>query len=209
MQNINLYRLMSGLYARPEVEDADIVSCMYEDDTLKTVMLNGPVVAIGVQDEYPSVALYTIYASDEDYRNKEPLIEGLYYDFEDDSDYKDGVEDIIKEACWNADCETSMTASTPDSPASPWTRRARCPLWHGRTIRTNTQPCPTPTGHMNTIQPTRKPSQKTSGTVAHTAGGKPTSACANVAQAAALFWTGTTWRTATPATANTAIREKH
>lgn len=99
MRNINLYRLMSELYARPEVEDVDIVSCMYEDDTLKTVMLNGPVVAIGVQDEYPSVALYTIYASDEDYRNKEPLIEGLYYDFEDDSDYKDGVEDIIKEAC--------------------------------------------------------------------------------------------------------------
>lgn len=51
MRNINLYRLMSELYARPEVEDADIVSCMYEDDTLKTVMLNGPVVAIGVQDE--------------------------------------------------------------------------------------------------------------------------------------------------------------
>lgn len=99
MRNINLYRLMSELYARPEVEDADIVSCMYEDDTLKTVMLNGPVVAIGVQDEYPSVALYTIYANDEGYRNKEPLIEGLYYDFEDDSDYKDGVEDIIKEAC--------------------------------------------------------------------------------------------------------------
>lgn len=99
MQNINLYRLMSELYARPEVEDADIMSCMYEDDTLKTVMLNGPVVAIGVQDEYPAVALYTIYASDEDYRNKGPLIEGLYYDFEDDSDYKDGVEDIIKEAC--------------------------------------------------------------------------------------------------------------
>ena len=99
MQNINLYRLMSELYARPEVEDADIVSCIYEDDTLKTVMLDGPVVAIGVQDEYPSVALYTIYASDEDYRNKEPLIEGLYYDFEDDSDYKDGVEAIIKEAC--------------------------------------------------------------------------------------------------------------
>ena len=60
MQNINLYRLMSELYARPEVEDADIVSCMYEDDTLKTVMLNGPVVAIGVQDEYPAVALYHI-----------------------------------------------------------------------------------------------------------------------------------------------------
>ena len=38
MQNINLYRLMSELYARPEVEDADIVSCMYEDDTLKTVI---------------------------------------------------------------------------------------------------------------------------------------------------------------------------
>lgn len=96
MQNINLYRLMSGLYARPEVEDADIVSW---EDTIKTVMRDGTVVAIGVQDEYPSVALYTIYASDEDYRNKEPLIEGLYYDFEDDSDYKDGVEDIIKEAC--------------------------------------------------------------------------------------------------------------
>lgn len=99
MQNINLYRLMSELYARPEVEDADIVSCMCEDDTLKTVMCDGPVVAIGVQDECPTVALYTIYASDEDYRNKEPLIEGLYYDFEDDHDYKDGVEDIIKEAC--------------------------------------------------------------------------------------------------------------
>lgn len=60
---------------------------------------NGTVVAIGVQDEYPAVALYTIYASDEDYRNKEPLTEGLHYDFEDDSDYKDGVEAIIKEAC--------------------------------------------------------------------------------------------------------------
>ena len=99
MQHINLYRLISELYARPEVEDADIMSCMYEDDTLKTVMLNGPVVAIGVQDEYPAVALYTIYASDEGYRNKEPLTEGLHYDFEDDSDYKDGVEAIIKEAC--------------------------------------------------------------------------------------------------------------
>lgn len=80
MQNINLHRLMSELYARPEVEDADIVSCMYEDDTIKTVMRNGTVVAIGVQDEYPAVALYTIYANDEDYRNKEPLTEGLYYD---------------------------------------------------------------------------------------------------------------------------------
>lgn len=99
MQNINLHRLMSELYARPEVEDADIVSCMCVDDTLKTVMLNGPVVAIGVQDEYPAVALYTTYASDEDYRNKEPLTEGLHYDFEDDSDYKNGVEAIIKEAC--------------------------------------------------------------------------------------------------------------
>ena len=99
MQNVNLYRLMSELYARPEVEDADIVSCMYTDDTIKTVMRDGTVVAIGVQDEYPAVALYTIYASDEDYRNKKPLTEGLHYDFEDDSDYKDGVEDIIKEAC--------------------------------------------------------------------------------------------------------------
>lgn len=52
MQNINLYKLMSELYARPEVEDADIVSCMYTDDTIKTVMRNGTVVAIGVQDEY-------------------------------------------------------------------------------------------------------------------------------------------------------------
>ena len=99
MRNINLHRLASELYARPEVKDADIVSCMYEDDTIKTVMLNGTVVAIGVQDEYPAVALYTTYASDEDYRNKEPLTEGLYYDFEDDSDYKNGVEAIIKEAC--------------------------------------------------------------------------------------------------------------
>lgn len=99
MQNINLYKLMSKLYARPEVEDADIVSCMYEDDTLKTVMRNGLVVAIGVQDEYPAVALYTIYANDEDYRNNEPLTEGLHYDFEDDHDYKDDVEAIIKEAC--------------------------------------------------------------------------------------------------------------
>lgn len=99
MQNINLYKLTSKLYARPEVEDADIVSCMYTDDTIKTVMRNGRVVAIGVQDEYPAVALYTIYANDEDYRDKEPLTEGLYYDFEDDHDYKDGVEVIIKEAC--------------------------------------------------------------------------------------------------------------
>ena len=99
MQNINLYKLTSKLYARPEVEDADIVSYMYTDDTIKTVMRNGTVVAIGVQDEYPAVALYTIYANDEGYRNKEPLIEGLHYDFEDDYDYKDGVEAIIKEAC--------------------------------------------------------------------------------------------------------------
>lgn len=40
-----------------------------------------------------------------------------------------------------------------------------------------------------------------------TAGGRPTGACANVARAAVFFWTGTTWRTATTATANTAIRE--
>ena len=96
MQNINLYRLMSELYARPEVRTADIVSW---EGTIKTVMRNGTVVAIGVQDEYPAVALYTTYASDEDYRNKEPLTEGLHYDFEDDSDYKDGVDNIIKEAC--------------------------------------------------------------------------------------------------------------
>lgn len=38
MQNINLYKLTSKLYVRPEVEDADIVSCMYTDDTIKTVM---------------------------------------------------------------------------------------------------------------------------------------------------------------------------
>lgn len=99
MRNINLYRLMSELYARPEVETADVVNGMCVDDTIKTVMRDGTVVAIGVQDEYPAVALYTIYASDEDYRNKEPLIEGLHYDFEEDHDYKDGVEDIIKEAC--------------------------------------------------------------------------------------------------------------
>lgn len=96
MRNINLYRLMSKLSARPEVRTADIVSW---EGTIKTVMRDGTVVAIGVQDEYPAVALYTIYASDEDYRNKEPLTEGLYYDFEDDSDYKDGVDNIIKEAC--------------------------------------------------------------------------------------------------------------
>ena len=99
MQNINLHRLTSKLSARPEVRTADIMSCMYTADTIKTVMRNGTVVAIGVQDEYPAVALYTIYASDEDYRNKEPLTEGLHYDFEDDHDYKDGVEAIIKEAC--------------------------------------------------------------------------------------------------------------
>lgn len=99
MQNVNLYRLMSELYARPEVEDADIVNGMYAEDTIKTVMCDGTVVAIGVHDEYPAVALYTIYANDEDYRSKEPLIEGLYYDFEDDHDYKDGVEAIIKEVC--------------------------------------------------------------------------------------------------------------
>lgn len=96
MQNVNLHRLMSKLSTRPEVRTADIVSW---EDIIKTVMRDGTVVAIGVQDEYPAVALYTIYASDEDYRNKEPLIEGLHYDFEDDHDYKDGVEDIIKEAC--------------------------------------------------------------------------------------------------------------
>ena len=96
MRNINLYRLMSKLSARPEVRTADIVSW---EGTIKTVMRNGTVVAIGVQDEYPAVALYTTYASDEDYRNKEPLTEGLHYDFEDDSDYKDGVDNIIKEAC--------------------------------------------------------------------------------------------------------------
>lgn len=96
MQNINLYRLMSKLSTRPEVRTADIVSW---EDIIKTVMRDGTVVAIGVQDEYPAVALYTIYANDEDYRNKEPLIEGLHYDFEDDYDYKDGVEAIIKEAC--------------------------------------------------------------------------------------------------------------
>lgn len=77
MQNINLYKLMSELYVRPEVEDAHIVSCMYTGDTIKTVMRNGTVVAIGVQDEYPAVALYTIYANDEDYRNKEPLTGGV------------------------------------------------------------------------------------------------------------------------------------
>lgn len=99
MQNINLYRLASKLYARPEVETADVVNGMYAEDTIKTVMRDGTVVAIGVQDEYPAVALYAIYANDEDYRNKEPLTEGLHYDFEDDSDYKDGVEAIIKEAC--------------------------------------------------------------------------------------------------------------
>ena len=99
MKDINLHRLASELYTRPEVETADVVSDMCVDDAIKTVMRDGTVVAIGVQDEYPTVALYTIYASDEDYRNKEPLIEGLYYDFEDDHDYKDGVEDIIKEAC--------------------------------------------------------------------------------------------------------------
>lgn len=96
MQNINLYRLMSKLSTRPEVRTADIVSW---EDIIKTVMRNGTVVAIGVQDGCPTVALYTIYASDEDYRNKEPLIEGLYYDFEDDHGYKDGVKAIIKEAC--------------------------------------------------------------------------------------------------------------
>lgn len=96
MRNINLYGLMSKLSARPEVRTADIVSW---EGTIKTVMRNGTVVAIGVQDEYPAVALYTTYASDEDYRNKEPLTEGLYYDFEDDHDYKNGVEAIIKEVC--------------------------------------------------------------------------------------------------------------
>lgn len=96
MRNINLYGLMSKLSARPEVRTADIVSW---EGTIKTVMRNGTVVAIGVQDEYPAVALYTTYASDEDYRNKEPLTEGLYYDFEDDHDYKNGVDNIIKEAC--------------------------------------------------------------------------------------------------------------
>lgn len=94
MRNINLYRLMSKLSARPEVRTADIVSW---EGTIKTVMRDGTVVAIGVQDEYPAVALYTIYANDEDYRNKEPLTEGLHYDFEDDHDYKNGVEAIIKE----------------------------------------------------------------------------------------------------------------
>ncbi len=99
MENINLYRLMSELSARPEVMTADIANGMYAEDTVKTVMRDGTVVAIGVQDEYPAVALYTIYANDEDYRNKEPLTEGLYYDFEDDHDYKNGVDNIIKEAC--------------------------------------------------------------------------------------------------------------
>lgn len=33
-------------------------------------------------------------------------------------------------------------------------KAARCPLWHGRTIRTNTRPCPSRIGRMNTIQPT-------------------------------------------------------
>ena len=99
MKDIDLYRLAAELYARPEVETADVVNDMCVDDAIKTVMRDGTVVAIGVQDEYPAVALYTTYASDEDYRNKEPLTEGLYYDFEDDSDYKNGVEAIIKEAC--------------------------------------------------------------------------------------------------------------
>lgn len=99
MENINLYDLAFAFSQREQVEDAHVATGMYTDDTIKTVMRNGTVVAIGVQDEYPAVALYTIYANDEDYRNKEPLTEGLHYDFEDDHDYKDGVEAIIKEAC--------------------------------------------------------------------------------------------------------------
>lgn len=99
MKDIDLYRLAAELYARPEVETADVVSDMCVDDAIKTVMRDGTVVAIGVQDEYPAVALCTTYASDEDYRNREPLTEGLHYDFEDDHDYRNGVEAIVKEAC--------------------------------------------------------------------------------------------------------------
>ena len=57
MENINLYRLMSKLSARPEVRTADIVSW---EGTIKTVMRDGTVVAIGVQDEYPAVAVHHI-----------------------------------------------------------------------------------------------------------------------------------------------------
>lgn len=94
MQNINLYKLTSKLYARPEVEDADIVSCMYTDDTIK----NGHAQRHGRRHRRAG-RISSGRTVHEGYRNKEPLIEGLHYDFEDDHDYKDGVEAIIKEAC--------------------------------------------------------------------------------------------------------------
>lgn len=98
MQNINLYKLMSELYARPEVEDADIVSCMYTDDTIKrscaTARSSPSACRTNIQRSHCTPYTPTTRTTD-----KEPLTEGLHYDFEDDSDYKDGVEAIIKEAC--------------------------------------------------------------------------------------------------------------
>lgn len=98
MQNINLYKLMSKLYARPEVEDADIVSCMYEDDTLK-----GHAQRLGRRHRragrISSGRTVHHIRQRRGLPKQEPLTEGLHYDFEDDHDYKDGVEAIIKEAC--------------------------------------------------------------------------------------------------------------
>lgn len=98
MENINPYDLAFAFTRRPEVTDANVTTGMCPDDTVLVELAGGQVAVFNVQDGYPAVVLGTLYADADGIREHDPL-ESIHHDFEDDHDYKDGVEAIIKEAC--------------------------------------------------------------------------------------------------------------
>lgn len=95
MKEIDFYGLTFEFGRRPEVADARVATGMCADDTVLVEFADGRVAVLNTQDGYPAVVLGTLYADADGIREHDPLETGLHHDFEDDTDYKGGVDDLI------------------------------------------------------------------------------------------------------------------
>lgn len=108
MEDINLYDLAFAFNRRREVADANVVDGMCANDTVLVKFTDSEMAAFGMQDGYPAVVLGALYADDNEYKEGDTLEEGIYHDFEGDTDYMSGVADLIAQCEPEPDMETVL-----------------------------------------------------------------------------------------------------
>ena len=108
MEDINLYDLASAFNRRREVADARVVDGMCANDTVLVKFTDGEMATFGMPDGYPDVVLGTLYADADEYKEGDTLEDGIYHDFEGDTDYMSGVADLIAQREPEPDMETVL-----------------------------------------------------------------------------------------------------